>query len=319
MIEFYSINLAPTNKKTVAVKTEFSIKDLENLSGVKAHTIRIWEKRYNLFNPERSDTNIRVYDLDELKKLLNVTHLYHQGHKISKIAGMSDEEILNLTTNPETSSSEVYYINKLKEAMFEFNESLFNKVYVQMEERMDFNSSFTTIVIPLLSEIGKLWQTDTIDPSHERFISELIKQKINLKVHEAQTSIEIISNKTVVMYLPYNEIHEIGLLYARYVLVSNGINTIYLGSNIPLQSLPHVTAQHKDVVFMTYLTTEPQSTSINEYVEDFQTIVCTNTPYELWCLGTKSLEIDTSKTPSNIKVTAQITEFNNQIKQLLHD
>ena len=302
----------------MAVKTEFSIKDLENLSGVKAHTIRIWEKRYELFSPERTDTNIRKYNLEGLKKLLNVTHLYNEGHKISKIASLSEEEISSLTKDNSCASHNTYLINKFKTAMFSFDFDLFHKTYEEMERESKFNYFFENLIIPLLNEIGFLWQTGTIDPSHERFISELIRQKITIQIDIEQRQFKLKSNKVVALFLPHNEIHEIGLLYAQYLVVRTGLRTIYLGSNISLQSLTHVKKHHDNVLFMTYLTTEPRSVSINKYFKNFNTIVCQDSNYDLWCLGTKSKEIDQKKIDTNIKVITTIQDFNFQLKQLVN-
>ena len=231
-------------KRAVHIKTQFSIKDLENLSGVKAHTIRIWEKRYNLLSPDRTETNIRKYDLINLKKLLNVTFLYNEGYKISKIANFDQEEISKLVSGAANLSIDNYSRNALKTAMFEFDHELFNSTYIELKKERSFSNIFSTIFIPLLSEIGKLWQTGTIDPSHERFISELIKQKIVVSINDLQQSREKISSQTFALFLPYEEIHEISLLYANYELINAGMNTIYLGENIHLSSLRHVTKHH---------------------------------------------------------------------------
>jgi DNA-binding transcriptional MerR regulator len=300
----------------VAIKTVFSIKDLENLSGVKAHTIRIWEKRYALFSPERSETNIRIYNLDGLKKLLNVTHLYNEGHKISKIATLGQDEIITLTKESSTSSQNTYLINKFKTAMFSFDFDLFHKTYKEMEEQSNFNHSFENLIIPLLAEIGMLWLSGTVDPSHERFISELIRQKLSIETDKAQQQFVLKNDKIVALYLPYNEIHEIGLVYAQYLVVQAGFKTVYLGSNIPLESLTHVKKHHENLIYMTYLTTEPSTISIHQYLQDFNDIVCTDTSYDLWCLGTKANEIDPKKVSGNIKSITKIQEFNKQLKRL---
>ena len=148
------------------VKTEFSIKDLENLSGVKAHTIRIWEKRYQLLKPNRTDTNIRKYNLNSLKRLLNVSFLYNDGYKISKIADLNEEELLQLIQNKAHSNQEDYALKAFKTSMFEFDNQLFNITYKKLLEQKTFSEIFEHIFIPLLNEIGLLWQTGTIDPVH---------------------------------------------------------------------------------------------------------------------------------------------------------
>jgi MerR family transcriptional regulator, light-induced transcriptional regulator len=224
----------------MSVKTQFSIKDLENLSGVKAHTIRIWEKRYNLLEPDRTDTNIRQYDMSNMKKLLNVAFLYNEGFKISKIADFTPLEIAKLIENRGMDSAENYALQSFKTAMFEFDHAIFTSTYQELLRNKSFKDIFYDVFIPLLNEIGTLWQTGTIDPIHERFISELIKQKIILHIHEIRA--QQTSNLPVrfALYLPYEEIHEIGLLFANYLILSQGFNTIYLGSNIPLESLKHL-------------------------------------------------------------------------------
>ena len=159
------------------VKNSFSIKNLEHLSGIKAHTIRLWEKRYNLFEPERTDTNIRMYNLENLQKLLNVTLLYNNGYKISKIAKQSPDEIKenihNLTVNK---NSDDWYIGLFKLAMINFDQRIFTKTFNELLELYSFNEIFKNVFIPLLNELGVLWQTNSISPSHEHFITSLIKQ-----------------------------------------------------------------------------------------------------------------------------------------------
>ncbi len=298
------------------VKTEFSIKDLENLSGVKAHTIRIWEKRYNLLTPERTDTNIRIYNLDNLKKLLSVTQLYNGGHKISKIASLSDIEINKLSKNSDIDTKDAFYINEFKTAMFSFDYKLFDKTFNEMEQGYSFYQSFVKIIIPLLVEIGYLWQIGTIDPVHERYISELIRQKITIHNDKALANFKEKSDKIIALYLPFNEIHDLGLLFAQYIAINAGVRTLYLGSNIPLESLTHVTKHHDNIIFMTYLTTEP--TVVDEYLVNFNKKVCATKSYDLWCLGSKAKEINQATVTNNIKVYTDIETFKAQINSLTH-
>jgi len=170
------------------VKTKFSIKDLENLSGIKAHTIRIWEKRYNLLEPSRTDTNIRAYNLDSLKRLLNISLLYENGYKISKIATFSEIELAAIVTKLALEHEEAHSINTFKTAMFQFNQQLFADTYNALLENRSFPELFRTVFIPLLNQIGILWQTGTIDPCHERFVSEMIKQKVVLNIEQQYAS-----------------------------------------------------------------------------------------------------------------------------------
>ena len=160
------------------IKNNFSIKDLENLSGIKAHTIRIWEKRYELFNPNRTDTNIRYYSLQSLQKILNIAYLNSNGYKISKIAKLS---ALEITTKVKEISSEAnsnnHYIDIFKLAMLNFDQGLFSSTYNELSLKLPFRSIFYDILVPFLDEIGLLWQTDTISPAHEHFIVELNKEE----------------------------------------------------------------------------------------------------------------------------------------------
>ena len=189
------------------IKQDFTIKDLENISGIKAHTIRIWEKRYNLLAPKRTETNIRFYSNENLQKLLNIVLLNNNNFKISKIAKMSDEELIlqsremafNSLNNDEA-------INSFKLAMFQFDKVLFNNTYNKLLLNMSFREVFKDVFIPFLDHIGLLWQTDTLIPAHEHFISNLIAQKIQINTEKLQYDISNTS-KTYVLFLPENEIH----------------------------------------------------------------------------------------------------------------
>ena len=164
------------------VKNVFSIKDLENLSGIKAHTIRIWEKRYNILVPKRTDTNIRYYDLHCLQKLLNITLLHDFGYKISKISTYPEEQIPVLVNEIITKKTVKHHaISSFKMAMMNFDQVMFMKVYDQILGEKSFREVFNEILIPLMNEIGLLWQTDTISAAHEHFLTYLIKQKLDRK------------------------------------------------------------------------------------------------------------------------------------------
>ena len=149
------------------IKTKFSIRDLENLSGIKAHTIRIWEKRYNLLSPKRSETNIRNYNLSSFQKLLNISYLNNNGLKISKIAKLKEEEIpIKVREIASRASIENHAINALKMAMINFDQALFYHTYNNLIETKTFNEIFYSVFRHLLNEIGLLWQTNTITPAH---------------------------------------------------------------------------------------------------------------------------------------------------------
>ncbi len=160
------------------IKNVFSIKDLENLSGIKAHTIRIWEKRYNILEPIRTETNIRTYDLASLQKLLNVVLLNSYGYKISRIADLSAEKIVFLVREIIAGkNANNHILNTFKMAMINFDQALFLNTYTNLLSEKSFREIFYEIIIPLMNDIGLLWQSGTISPAQEHFISYLIKQK----------------------------------------------------------------------------------------------------------------------------------------------
>ena len=174
-----------------SIKSSFSIKNLENFSGIKAHTLRIWEKRYNLLEPERTETNIRRYSLENLKKLLNVTLLYNHGFKISKISILSNKQISDSVSKIALkSNSEQIAINAFKLAMINFDCELFNKNYDEILTHHNFEYIFMDVFMPLMKELGILGQTDVISPIHEHFITNLVKQKIHIQTERVQRNIK---------------------------------------------------------------------------------------------------------------------------------
>lgn len=300
----------------MSVKTVFSIKDLEHLSGVKAHTIRIWEKRYNLFSPHRTETNIREYDLENLKKLLNVTFLYHAGLKISRIAKLSPSEISKEVLLIGAERKELLALASFKEAMLGFDLELFKKTYDSFAATYTFRELFFELLLPLLDEIGMLWQTGSIDPSHERFISELVKQKVIVNIEQVQQQKPSRPDIVFVLYLPYEEIHEIGLLYAHYEILSAGFKTIYLGNNIQIDSLRFVTKHHANLRFLSYFTVKPDKQSLTDYMAEFNEKIGDKTNYPLWLMGSKTSQVQTTKLASNFKVVPNLSQLIELLKTL---
>ena len=255
------------------IKLDFTIKDLENISGIKAHTIRIWEKRYNLLEPKRTETNIRFYSNENLQKLLNIVLLNNNDFKISKIAKMSDEELILQTRALAFGKSlKDESINALKLSMFQFDKLLFNTVYHKLLEEKTFQEIFKEVFIPFLNDVGLLWQTDTLKPAHEHFISNLIVQKILINTEELQFNISNTS-KTFVLFLPENEIHEIGLLYLNYELVLRGFHTVYLGQSLPLDNLDYFLESNNEICFITSLTIKPYDDKIEDYFKDIDAMI----------------------------------------------
>lgn len=268
------------------VKKIFSIRDLENLSGIKAHTIRIWEKRYNLLSPERTSTNIRNYSLASLQKLLNITLLYNNGYKISKIAKVPEEEIPLLVKEIVARNSfKNHAINAFKLAMVNFDQTMFFNTYNRLLADKSFRDIFNDVFIPLLNELGLLWQTDTISPAHEHFITNLIKQKIIINTEKLQSNEPTRKDKTFVLFLPENEIHELGLLFVNYEIILRGYKAIYLGQTVPTECLTDLTKYYESLHFVSYFTVEPSKDKIDKYIEEFNTNVNQDGKSHLWILG----------------------------------
>lgn len=248
------------------MESKYSIKDLEHLTGVKAHTIRIWEQRYEIVCPERTATNIRYYRDKDLKKLLNVAVLVHNGMKISKVAQLSDSERNALVL--DSSKYHGHYdsqINGLKIAMLDFNETLFDRILTNSMATVGSDETFTKIVGGFIQQVGLLWQTNTISVTHEHFASNLIKQKLFVAIDNILESQPGPDKKTFLLYLPADELHELGLLYINFILKNAGHRVLYLGQSVPIDYLSEVVnAVHIDAM-VSIFTTNPYEGDLDNY------------------------------------------------------
>jgi len=291
------------------IKSVFSIKDLENLSGIKAHTIRIWEKRYNILEPMRSNTNIRNYDTHNLQKLLNIVLLHNYGYKISRIAEHSSEKIELLVREIiSEKSTKNHAINAFKMAMMNFDQVLFFKTYSNLLSEKSFRDVFYEVFIPLMNEIGLLWQSGTITPAQEHFISYLIKQKLLVNIEKIQVLEPTRNDKVFVLYLPENEIHELGLMYLNYEILLNGYKTIYLGESVPIESLKDMKQYYDNIVYVAYLTVQPTKDEVNTYLQEIATEIMT-ADSQVWLLGRMTECIDLSKLPKAVSVFNSIPDL----------
>jgi DNA-binding transcriptional MerR regulator len=234
------------------IKDTFTIHDFEILTGIKAHTIRIWEKRYNLLAPSRINRNVRVYSLSDLRKILNISLLYKNNYKISKISKLSDDLLSKeAKTVALIDFSNNYEINSLVLCMYTFDENLFQNTYLKLLKKDSFIEIFSNTYIPLLNHLGLLWQTNAIKPVHEHFISNLIYQKIALNI-AALPNIETTNEPVNILFLPYGEIHDLGLFFLNYYLKLKGERTVYLGKSIPFDNLFYVNSQFKNITWINY-------------------------------------------------------------------
>jgi len=214
---------------------QYKIKDLENLTGIKSHTIRIWEKRYNILEPNRTDTQIRTYSDSELTHLLTVSMLNRNGIKISKIAKLSQEDMNKLLWDIKVNKEPEYSMDKLIMSLISLDEDLFNKTLQNLIESEGLESTFTNHLIPFLDRIGIMWLIGSVNPAQEHFISNLIRQKVIAEI-DKQTVPET-ETDTVLVYLPEHEWHEISLLFYQFLLRDKGIRTSYLGQSLPYPAL----------------------------------------------------------------------------------
>ena len=214
----------------------YYIKDLESITGIKAHTIRIWEQRYNLVIPKRTATNIRFYDDEDVKLLLNIALLNKKGLKISKIANLSISEIHSEALEKcKKRNDNDDLINSLLLATYNLSEKAFNKVFSSYIMKVGFDNAITKLAFPFLQRLGDLWVSNALHPALEHFASNIIKQKLQIAI--LGQSKKVSNCKKFILFLPPGEMHEFGLLYANYVLRSYGHDVIYLGQNVPITDL----------------------------------------------------------------------------------
>lgn len=296
------------------ISTQFSIKDLENLSGIKAHTIRIWEKRYNVLEPERTESNIRTYNIENLQKLLNVSLLYKAGHKISKIAAVAESELQTMVRELVSHSDDIdHHLDSLKVAMLNFDQSLFEYTYNRLLTEASFRNVFLEVFVPMMQDIGFSWQSNSITPAHEHFISNLITQKLMLNIERVQQNPPRDHSKTFVLFLPLNEIHEFGLMYIHYELLLKGYKSIYLGQSVPLDNLKTLHHLFKDIHFISYFTVRPENDEVIDYIEALNNEVLREDSDNLSLLGYKTKGIKPKSHWKNINLFNDIKLLLNKV------
>jgi DNA-binding transcriptional MerR regulator len=247
----------------------YSIKELEALSGIKAHTIRIWEKRHNIISPERSSTNIRSYSDEDLKQILNVSTLYNQGYKISKIALLSKEEVRNKIAelSDEVKPENELFIDQLTISMVEMDEIKFEKLLSNAILKFGFEKTIINVVYPFLKKIGVLWLSNKINPTQEHFISNLVRQKIIVAIDGLDYHVKD-NAETVILFLPENELHEIGLLFFHYMVKKKRLKTYYLGQNVPFQDLIKAVKEVKADIIISSVSYVASDKDFNEFIQN---------------------------------------------------
>ncbi len=247
--------------------SSYTIKDLENLSGIKAHTLRIWEQRYNFLKPCRTFTNIRYYSNEELKTILNIALLNKYGYKISHIDKMNEAEIrekIFLLNQPEARQEKI--IHELIKNMVDIDMISFETSLNKFIAARGIEKAIVQIVFPFLEKIGILWLTNHINPAQEHLVSNIIRQKLIVGIESVSSALKI--DKTVLLFLPEGEYHELGLLFMYYLLKSRGANVIYLGSSIPLNDVAYVVNLKQPDYLYCHLTTVGQNFNFDRFLQN---------------------------------------------------
>lgn len=271
----------------------------------------MWEKRYNLLVPERTDTNIRLYDDEQLLKLLNTVTLLESGWKISKVSKLSKTELKETTTKCfDELAGENFKIpiNALITSMFDFDEQEFEKILDSCTQKIGVYKTITQIVYPFLHRIGMMWRLEEISPAQEHFASNIVRQKliaaINLlpKVDQQEGGF--------VLFLPYDEFHEIGLLLSHYILKKRGIKVYYLGSHTPIATLQILTDKRQPEKLFTFLVTKKPLEQIDEYIKE---LASTFKDQEVWIAGHRSIFGLLEAPPENCVFIQSVQDFESRL------
>jgi DNA-binding transcriptional MerR regulator len=243
----------------------FTIRDIENLCGIKAHTLRAWEHRYNIFIAKRKDSRHRIYDDNDLKELLRISFLYHHGYKVSILAAMSTEEIAE-AVNATISKNENHelYIHKMIEASIEFNKESFEKQISNAVIRIGMEKTILHVIFPFLKRLGLLWLTNNVIPAQEHFASHIIRKKIIFATDGLDQPAK--EKPIILFFAPKNELHEIPLLAAHYFFRKNGFFTVYLGVDIEYSTLEYYLKEKPVSVLYAHLITQLDEAGIDEYL-----------------------------------------------------
>lgn len=246
---------------------KFSISDIEGLVGIKAHTLRAWELRYNIVPGKRTPTNIRYYDEEDLKLLLNIAALNSNGFKISRIAKMSKKHITDIVLQLQARySNDSVQILSLAEATIRYDEAAFAKILSGCIEDMGLTKTMDLVLFPFMKRVGMLWQTGTLNPSNEHFAANLIRDQIIVEIDKVDKPLKA-NSKRFLLFLPEEEMHETGLLFARYLLKKCGMEVLYLGQEIPYPDIERVVEAYRPDYAFVVLTSLNLGKSVHKILE----------------------------------------------------
>jgi DNA-binding transcriptional MerR regulator len=282
---------------------KYSIKDLEHFSGIKAHTIRIWEKRYGLLDPNRTDTNIRLYTDDDVRKILNVAMLVKNGYKISNVASLGNSKIQDevIRINQHLTDADKN-IDQLLYLVINLDASQFESLLDEMIERNNFRTVMEQVVFPFFGRIGVLWQAGSIFVAHEHFVSNLIRNRL---IHETRTIKNETALKSMLLFLREDEWHELGLLYYNYLAVQANVRCIYLGQSLPFDDLSNLLSSGKYDFVCTSFVHSIDKPELENYLEKLSHLFA---ECKILVSG-RQITLNKPKLPANVAVVKNGTDF----------
>ena len=275
----------------------FSIRDIENLTGIKAHTLRIWEQRYGIVKPKRTDTNIRYYDGNDLKQALRVALLNHHGYKISRIQNMSEEEINRLLQETADSGFQFQFLlNKLLEATIDMDTEKFESLLNKYIKKFGIEQAVEQLLFAFLEKIGIMWMSNRIFPAQEHLVTNIVTRKILMATERLPPKMSFTQSKFL-LFLPEGEIHELGLLYMQYQLMKYNKNVLYLGANTPLADVHFVCKAQKPQYLYTHITSVSNDFDIHHYLNQLANIHPSN---KIFVSGSLAQKEKISDIPHNV-------------------
>ena len=288
----------------------YSIKDLEKLSGVKAHTLRIWEKRYGIIQPKRTATNIRYYLDEDLKQILNIAFLNKKGYRISKIAALTKEEVLHKVAEYTeiNSSFDDHQLDALTLCVLELNESKFSRILDKNIKQKGFQHVMNHVIYPLLDKLGMMWMSGSIKSVHEHFVSNVVRRKTINAIDRLNHSKNEMDNPKFLIYLPESENHELSLLYLHYILKEKGMRVVNLGIGIPLDDVADGCRISKPDYIFTIINDSLSGKELSQYLERL-TLGVDKTQVLLSGMQVVQLEQKESSNYQTFKGTKQLIGF----------
>ena len=289
---------------------QYSIKDLEMLSGVKAHTLRIWEQRYTFLKPERTDTNIRYYSDEQLKTILNISLLNRHGLRISKIADMSNIELSNEVLKvAQNNTKPDVLLDAMIHSMIDFDEARFEKTLSTAIMRLGFEKTFTELIFPFMYRTGVLWSTGAICPSQEHFISNLIRRKINVAI-DNQFVAKNENSKKFVLFLPEGETHELLMLFTEYLLRQHNHEVANIGVSLPYDDIDFLNRAFNPDFFVSFFTVALKDCTLQQYIDK----LASSYPDKKIVIGGMQVGLQNPKLPSNVHYITTVVDLLSLIK-----